>query len=89
VISDLGAPPPTCTHGLQVEKIEKACRRLSCVFPDICDNLNTDNPADPYVPRPCAAGNQKVLISSGLRYDLAVRSPEYIKELVQHHVGGY
>ena len=32
---------------------------------------------------------KKVLIGSGLRYDLAVKSPEYVKELVQHHVGGY
>ncbi|WP_291519873.1 DUF3362 domain-containing protein, partial [Acidovorax sp.] len=30
-----------------------------------------------------------ILIGSGLRYDLAVKSPEYVKELVQHHVGGY
>jgi hypothetical protein len=34
-------------------------------------------------------GIKRILISSGLRYDLAVRSPEYVKELVQHHVGGY
>ncbi|MCX7168602.1 MAG: DUF3362 domain-containing protein, partial [Rhodocyclales bacterium] len=34
-------------------------------------------------------GIKKILISSGLRYDLAVRSPEYVKELVTHHVGGY
>ena len=34
-------------------------------------------------------GIKKVLIGSGLRYDLAVRSPEYVKELVTHHVGGY
>jgi radical SAM superfamily enzyme YgiQ (UPF0313 family) len=30
-----------------------------------------------------------VLIASGLRYDLAVRTPDYVKELVTHHVGGY
>jgi radical SAM superfamily enzyme YgiQ (UPF0313 family) len=34
-------------------------------------------------------GVKKILIGSGLRYDLAVKSPEYIKELVTHHVGGY
>lgn len=34
-------------------------------------------------------GVKKVLIASGLRYDLAVESPEYVRELVEHHVGGY
>ena len=34
-------------------------------------------------------GVKKILISSGLRYDLALQSPEYVKELVTHHVGGY
>ncbi|KAF4531287.1 hypothetical protein B566_EDAN019389 [Ephemera danica] len=34
-------------------------------------------------------GIKKILIGSGLRYDLAVQSPEYVKELVTHHVGGY
>jgi radical SAM superfamily enzyme YgiQ (UPF0313 family) len=73
------------------EKIEKACRRLSCVFPDICDNLNTDHTPLIHMYRRARAlpGIKKILISSGLRYDLAVRSPEYVKELVQHHVGGY
>ncbi|WP_244560974.1 hypothetical protein [Azospirillum oryzae] len=32
---------------------------------------------------------KKIHIASGLRYDLAVRNPEYVKELVTHHVGGY
>ena len=34
-------------------------------------------------------GIKKILIGSGLRYDLAVLNPEYVKELVTHHVGGY
>ena len=29
------------------------------------------------------------MVASGLRYDLAVEDPEYVKELVTHHVGGY
>jgi radical SAM superfamily enzyme YgiQ (UPF0313 family) len=61
------------------------------VFPDICDNLNTDHTPLIHMYRRARAlpGIKKILISSGLRYDLAVRSPEYVKELVQHHVGGY
>jgi uncharacterized radical SAM protein YgiQ len=72
-------------------KIEAACRRLSCVYPEICPNMNTDHSALIHLYREARQmpGVKKVLIGSGLRYDLAVRSPEYVKELVTHHVGGY
>jgi uncharacterized radical SAM protein YgiQ len=92
VISDLGGPTANMYRmACKSEKIEKACRRLSCVFPDICDNLNTDHAPLIQMYRRARAlpGVKKILISSGLRYDLAVRSPEYVKELVTHHVGGY
>ncbi|MDB5933293.1 MAG: YgiQ family radical protein [Massilia sp.] len=70
--------------------IEESCRRLSCVYPTICVNLGTDHSKLISLYRKARAipGIKKVLISSGLRYDLAVRSPEYVKELVTHHVGG-
>ena len=73
------------------EKIEASCRKLSCVYPGICENLNTDHSAliELYRKARNTKGIKKVLIGSGLRYDLAVTSPEYVKELVQHHVGGY
>ena len=92
IVSDLGGPTANMYHlTCKDPKIESACRRLSCVFPDICENLNTSH--DPLISLYRRArtlkGVKKVLIGSGLRYDLAVRSPEYIKELVQHHVGGY
>ena len=92
IISDLGGPTAnmyqlTCKD----PKIESSCRKLSCVFPDICDNLNTDHGPLIQLYRKARSlpGIKKILIGSGLRYDLAVRSPEYIKELVTHHVGGY
>ncbi len=73
------------------EAIEKRCRRLSCVFPGICKNLNTDQTPLISLYREVRSleGVKKVLIASGLRYDLAVETPEYVKELVTHHVGGY
>ena len=92
VISDLGGPTANMYRmACKSEKIESACRRLSCVFPDICDNLNHDHTPLIKMYRRARAlpGVKKILISSGLRYDLAVRSPEYVKELVTHHVGGY
>ena len=73
------------------EKIESACRRLSCVYPGICKNLNTDHTPLIHLYRRARKikGIKKVFVASGLRYDLAVESPEYVKELVTHHVGGY
>jgi len=92
VVSDLGGPTANMFHlKCKDEKIESACRRLSCVYPDICENMNTDHSQliSLYRRARSIKGVKKVQIGSGLRYDLAVRSPEYIKELVTHHVGGY
>ncbi|NWG87966.1 MAG: YgiQ family radical SAM protein [Hydrogenophilaceae bacterium] len=92
IISDLGGPTANMYRlKCKDEKIESACRRLSCVFPDICHNMGTDHGPLIQLYRKARAlpGIKKVLIGSGVRYDLAVKSPEYVKELVQHHVGGY
>ena len=92
IVSDLGGPTANMYHlKCKDEKIESACRRLSCVYPDICENLGTDHTPliSLYRKARSLKGVKKVLIGSGLRYDLAVRSPEYVKELVTHHVGGY
>lgn len=92
VISDLGGPTANMYRiACKSEKIENSCRKMSCVYPDVCENLNTDHTALIQLYRKARAikGVKKILISSGLRYDLAVKSPEYVKELVQHHVGGY
>jgi radical SAM superfamily enzyme YgiQ (UPF0313 family) len=72
------------------KQVETTCRRLSCVYPTICSNLGTDHSKLISLYRKARAipGIKKILIGSGLRYDLAVRSPEYVKELVTHHVGG-
>jgi len=91
-ISDLGGPTANMYRlACRDEKIEMACRRPSCVFPGICENLNTDHTPLIKLYRRARAlpGIKKILIASGLRYDLAVESPEYVKELVTHHVGGY
>jgi len=77
--------------GCRSPEIEAACRKPSCVYPGVCQNLTTDHgPLIKMYRRGRALkGIKKILIGSGLRYDLAVKSPEYIKELAQHHVGGY
>ena len=92
VISDLGGPTANMYRlACKDPKIEASCRKPSCVYPGICKNLNTDHQPlkDLYRKARTLKGVKKVLISSGLRYDLAVEDPEYVKELVTHHVGGY
>lgn len=92
IVSDLGGPTANMYRlGCASPAIEAACRKPSCVYPGICQNLTTNH--DPliaiYKRVRELPGVKKVLIGSGLRYDLAVQSPAYVKELVQHHVGGY
>jgi uncharacterized radical SAM protein YgiQ len=92
VISDLGGPTANMYRlHCKSEAIESACRRPSCVFPGICPNLNTDHAPLISLYRRARAlkGVKKVLIASGVRYDLAIESPEYVKELATHHTGGY
>jgi uncharacterized radical SAM protein YgiQ len=92
VVSDLGGPTANMYRlACKSREIEAACRKPSCVYPGICPNLNTDHSPLIRLYRRARAlpGIKKILIGSGVRYDLAVESPEYVKELAQHHVGGY
>jgi uncharacterized radical SAM protein YgiQ len=92
VISDLGGPTANM-YRLRCKSaaIESACRRPSCVYPGVCPNLNTDHTPLISLYRRARAlkGVKKILIASGVRYDLAIESPEYVKELAAHHTGGY
>ena len=92
VISDLGGPTANMYRlACKSPEIESACRRLSCVYPEICKNLGTSHKPLIQLYRKARdiPGIKKILIASGLRYDLAVKDPEYIKELATYHVGGY
>ncbi len=91
IISDIGGPTANmyqmkCTK----PEVEAVCRRQSCVHPKICKLLGTDH--GPLIQLMKDArqtpGVKKVLVASGIRMDLARRSPEYMRELTQHHVGG-
>ncbi|MBN8440605.1 MAG: YgiQ family radical SAM protein [Thauera sp.] len=90
-ITDLGGPTANMYRmACKSKAIEENCRRLSCVYPGICENLNTDHSSliELYRKARSVPGIKRITIGSGLRYDLAVRSPEYVKELVTHHVSG-
>jgi uncharacterized radical SAM protein YgiQ len=91
VISDVGGPTANMYQmRCKDERIEKACRKLSCVHPGVCENLVTDH--DPLIDLLKKVrkedGVRRVFIASGVRYDLAERSPEFVEELAQHHTGG-
>lgn len=92
IISDLGGPTANMYRlACKDPQIEKNCRKPSCVYPGVCENLHTDHAPLTQLYRKARAikGIKKILIGSGLRYDLAVLNPEYVRELVTHHVGGY
>lgn len=92
VISDIGGPTANMYRmACKDKRTESLCRRPSCVYPEICPNLNTSHEAliQLYRKSRDLPGIKKVMVASGVRYDLAVESPEYIRELVEHHVGGY
>ncbi|HWM88668.1 MAG TPA: YgiQ family radical SAM protein [Kofleriaceae bacterium] len=92
IISDLGGPTANMWRlACKTREIEAACRKPSCVYPDVCGNLGTDHTPLIRLYRKARAlpGVKRIFIASGLRYDLAVRSPEYVAELARHHVGGY
>ena len=91
-ISDLGGPTANMYKlNCKSPAIQKTCKRLSCVYPNICKHLNTDHGPTTKLYRKARAvpGVKRVAVASGLRYDLALKDPEYIEELVTHHVGGY
>ncbi len=92
IISDIGGPTANMYRmACKDRETEAVCRRLSCVYPDICKNLDTSHDAliELYRKAREIKGVKKVMVASGVRYDLAVKSPAYIRELVAHHVGGY
>jgi uncharacterized radical SAM protein YgiQ len=91
VLTDLGGPTANMYKmACKDDETESACRRLSCVHPGICENLVTDHGplVDLMKQVRSEPGIKKVFIASGVRYDLAERSPEFIRELAQHHTGG-
>jgi uncharacterized radical SAM protein YgiQ len=91
VLTDLGGPTANMYKlHCKDERIEGACRRLSCLHPGVCENLVTDHKPLVNLMRKVRQekGVKKVFIASGVRYDLATESPEFIRELAEHHTGG-
>ena len=90
-ITDVGGPTANMYQmRCKDDETESACRRLSCVHPGVCENLKTDHSPLVDLLRKVRSekGVKKVYVASGIRYDLAERSPEFIRELARHHTGG-
>lgn len=92
-IPDLGAPSANMygMNGKASSKCEK-CNRISCLFPKVCKNLNTDHWASLRLWRRIRKikGIRNIRVASGVRYDLILidKSGQYLRELCRHHVGG-
>ncbi len=92
VVSDLGGPTANMYQMRCLKpEVEAICKRLSCVHPKVCKLLGTDHGPLVELMRKSrdVPGIEKVLVASGIRMDLAQKSPEYMAELVEHHVGGH
>jgi uncharacterized radical SAM protein YgiQ len=94
-ISDLGGATAnmwqmTCTS----EEAHRVCRRLSCVYPSVCQFFSIDHGplVDLYRKAREVKGVKHVFVGSGVRYDLAQadrrNGERYLRELVQNHVSG-
>lgn len=91
VISDVGGPSANMYKlGCTNEKAMMACRRESCLFPNVCKFLNTNHSEtiSLYQKVRQIPGIKRLFIGSGIRLDLAIHDPKYIKELVTYHVSG-
>jgi uncharacterized radical SAM protein YgiQ len=91
IVSDIGgATANMYTMRCSRPEVEAKCKRLSCVHPTVCKLLGTDHGPLIELMREVREvdGVRKVLVSSGIRMDLAQLSPEYVRELAEHHTGG-
>jgi len=90
-VSDIGGPTANMFGlGCNSPDAMKKCQRESCIFPNICHNLRTDDkPATSLLQAVRALdGVKHTAVSSGVRYDLLERQPAYFSELTAHHVSG-
>lgn len=91
-ISDLGGPTANlyaATNGVAEEC--KKCHRPSCLWPTICPVFKVDEDKQLELLRGARTqpGVKHVFVQSGIRMDVALRTPTYLKELVQNHVSGH
>ena len=91
-VSDLGGPTANL-YGARNGHVKacKTCHRPSCLWPAICRHLGIDEQRGVELLRRSRSqpGVKHVFVQSGIRMDVALRTPIYLRELVQHHVSGH
>ncbi len=91
-VSDLGGPTANlyAAKNGHVDACKK-CHRPSCLWPSICPHFGIDEKSGLELLRGARQqpGVKHVFVQSGIRMDVALRTPEYMKQLVQHHVSGH
>ena len=91
-ISDLGGPTANlyAARNGHTDACKK-CHRPSCLWPTICPHFEINEGPQLELLRKTSAqpGVKHVFVQSGIRMDVALRTPEYTKELVQKHVSGH
>ncbi|MRR07478.1 MAG: YgiQ family radical SAM protein [Deltaproteobacteria bacterium] len=90
-VTDLGGPTANMYAArCRDERTFAKCRRASCLYPAICGNLRIADREAANLLRKVRSvpGVKHVAVSSGVRFDLFPRQPEYLRELLTHHVGG-
>ena len=90
-LSDLGGPTANM-YGLECgdPAAQAACRRPSCLFPEVCSKLATGDRRAVRLLRALRAhpAVKHLFVASGVRFDLLARQPDYFADLLEHHVGG-
>jgi uncharacterized radical SAM protein YgiQ len=87
-ILDIGGPTANM-YGMKCKR-EEGCVRASCIYPSLCKDLDVSAELSLKLLKEVREipGIKRLFIASGIRYDLALLSDEYIEELVKHHVSG-
>jgi uncharacterized radical SAM protein YgiQ len=89
-VTDIGGPSANMYQMYCKLRKEVECTRRSCLFPDICRYLNTDQTKLKKMMSKVSAieSVKHVFVSSGIRFDLALLDEEYIHLLAKYHTSG-
>jgi len=89
-VSDIGGPTANM-YGMNCKLgYPASCKRNSCLYPEICKQLNTSHQKVIELLNKAlkVKGINHVFVSSGIRFDLALKDDNYIRHIAAHHTGG-
>jgi len=89
-ISDIGGPSANM-YGMSCKLgISEKCKRVSCLSPDICIHLDTSHEQQKKLLAEVRKQKKvkNAFVSSGIRFDLALKDIDYIKTVAKYHTSG-